>query len=829
MTRLAAISDDLHLAKRSLRLYVQIVSKAYQTNSAGHVGATSGSGSNSKSASSVSVTGAPTSPEPPANSIGAEEVEEEADGKDGEPMPYVSNPDHEDDDRTWVETIVFGVRMVCREVSQLMSLGLSPPASSTSTASMSSYAIMGGGGPTTEAKRDLEEVGRYIPLARGRLDDRDRVLNARVDLAEGIWLGTCALYLGSVEGVGKGVESREELLEKSHEMITRAHEGDPTAESAYYLALSYTRPRPASLASASAPPSDGPPRPAAPNANAHEHYRHRQDLDLALKYATAAVESSPHEIPFWHLLGLVLGMREEWSAAVGAVEMGCAVGEPEPEPEPEPEQELPDEGEEEEEGMLRVPDGKINGNGNGNGTAKKIDGLPNGGGSSSSRSSSASPTPTPETPPPPPPPPRQPVYILPPSAISTSTTSTRPPKIPSASTLLLPLPDHPPPSTHVLFEQGLQIRMTLLALVEKVEGEEGASERMRDVFAWVAERRGYKSGVGGGANTGLAGEGETGSLSVGGGGRSTNASPSGGGRTSTDASGMKLKSPSELELKQHHGGGSDRPSHSRKHSLTLTNVPTRHSHDSDLPPPPIQIGLVPATPTAHAHAVEESSAKSSMFTITPATAHTTGAGTGMGAGTGSMLSPIDEKSPGSMGPSATPMSSTLLDVSSTSPRDREKHNPGKKMQTLLKHQVHKSGARISTIRKRIESVGHGGGGGGGNGNRRPIGIRRGSGGPNRRMSAGSGFAVGGLRRSSSTPGKLLYSKLITLVLFTDYGVVLPQTSTQFSEQPPTRPPQSTPVATTVEPLGDSCVLKNLFRPEKSLRLLLYRLFLLGIL
>jgi hypothetical protein len=320
-----------------------------------------------------------------------------------------------------------------------MSLGLSPPASSTSTASMSSYAIVGGGGPTTEAKRDLEEVGRDIPLARGRLDESIKALNAKVDLAEGIWLGTCSLYLGSIEGVGKGLESKEELLEKSHEMITRAHEGDPTAESAYYLALSYTRPRPAS-----APASDGPLRSAAPNPDTQ---RHRQDLDLALKYATAAVESSPHETPFWHLLGLVLGMREEWHAAVGAVEMGCAVGEPEPEPEQEQEQEQPDEGEDEEERMLRVPDGKINGNGNGNGTAKNIDGLPNGGGgSSSSRFSIASPTPTPETPPPPPP--RQPVYILSPSAISTSTTSTRPPKIPSASTL-------PPPSTHVLFEQGL--------------------------------------------------------------------------------------------------------------------------------------------------------------------------------------------------------------------------------------------------------------------------------------------------------------------------------------------------------------------------------------
>jgi hypothetical protein len=32
--------------------------------------------------------------------------------------------------------------------------------------------------------------------------------------------------------------------------------------------------------------------------------------------------------------------------------------------------------------------------------------------------------------------------------------------------------------------------MTLLTHVEKVKGEEGASERMRDVLAWVAERRG---------------------------------------------------------------------------------------------------------------------------------------------------------------------------------------------------------------------------------------------------------------------------------------------------------------------------------------------------
>ena len=55
---------------------------------------------------------------------------------------------------------------------------------------------------------------------------------------------------------------------------------------------------------------------------------------------------------------------------------------------------------------------------------------------------------------------------------------------------------------------------------------------------------------------------------------------------------------------------------------------------------------------------------------------------------------------------------------------------------------------ISTIMKRIERVGHGGGDGG-------DGSRRGSGGgASRRISAGSGFVVGGLIRNLSTSGKL---------------------------------------------------------------------------
>ena len=89
MTCLSDISDNLHLAKRSLQLYVQIVSKAYQTNLVGHVDATSSES-----------TAALEEEEPPVNSVGLKEVEEEAEGKDGEPMPYVSNLNYEDDDKT---------------------------------------------------------------------------------------------------------------------------------------------------------------------------------------------------------------------------------------------------------------------------------------------------------------------------------------------------------------------------------------------------------------------------------------------------------------------------------------------------------------------------------------------------------------------------------------------------------------------------------------------------------------------------------------------------------------------------------------------------------
>jgi hypothetical protein len=57
--------------------------------------------------------------------------------------------------------------------------------------------------------------------------------------------------------------------------------------------------------------------------------------------------------------------------------------------------------------------------------------------------------------------------------------------------MLLPIPDHPRPSKEDLFEHGLHLRMTLLSLIELMDGAEIASVKWVDVFAWFAERGGW--------------------------------------------------------------------------------------------------------------------------------------------------------------------------------------------------------------------------------------------------------------------------------------------------------------------------------------------------
>lgn len=64
-------------------------------------------------------------------------------------------------------------------------------------------------------------------------------------------------------------------------------------------------------------------------------------------------------------------------------------------------------------------------------------------------------------------------------------------RVPIPTTMLLPLPDHPPPSKHERFEHALQLRMTLMALVELMDGRDSAAQKWVDAFAWFAERGGW--------------------------------------------------------------------------------------------------------------------------------------------------------------------------------------------------------------------------------------------------------------------------------------------------------------------------------------------------
>jgi hypothetical protein len=63
--------------------------------------------------------------------------------------------------------------------------------------------------------------------------------------------------------------------------------------------------------------------------------------------------------------------------------------------------------------------------------------------------------------------------------------------VPVPTTMLLPLPDHPLPSKHERFEHALQLRMTLMTLIELMDGGESAAQKWVDAFAWFAERGGW--------------------------------------------------------------------------------------------------------------------------------------------------------------------------------------------------------------------------------------------------------------------------------------------------------------------------------------------------
>lgn len=76
-----------------------------------------------------------------------------------------------------------------------------------------------------------------------------------------------------------------------------------------------------------------------------------------------------------------------------------------------------------------------------------------------------------------------------PGILSTSLLEPNASAIPPASTLLQPLPDHPPPTPKELFEHALQLRMTQLALIELAEGPDSVETCWIEVFDWYSQRR----------------------------------------------------------------------------------------------------------------------------------------------------------------------------------------------------------------------------------------------------------------------------------------------------------------------------------------------------
>jgi len=111
MTRLFHLAGDTSLAIRTLKLYVQIVGKAYQASKEG--------------------------------------IHEDLDS-----------------DSDWVQTLVFGIRMICRHAA-----ASSDP----------------------ESTEDVKYAGTLIEKARSRLSQDKPLLVASLHLAEGVWNSVMAL------------------------------------------------------------------------------------------------------------------------------------------------------------------------------------------------------------------------------------------------------------------------------------------------------------------------------------------------------------------------------------------------------------------------------------------------------------------------------------------------------------------------------------------------------------------------------------------------------------------------------------------------------------
>ncbi|KAL0948336.1 hypothetical protein HGRIS_010922 [Hohenbuehelia grisea] len=390
MTRLLYASGDISLAKRTLKLYTQVVGKAYETLMTDEANKESAEAPNGNDASSL--------------------------------ISQTTNPSlHPDADAhaKWVETLVQGARLLCKSSSL--------------------------SGNTD----DLKEAGITIEKAKSRLAKTDDEHHAAVSLAEGIWKSCSALR-------SHDPAIRERDLDASHKSLQESFATHASAATAYHLAILLARPG------------------------------QRQNLDEAIKYIAHAMELEPSEVRYWHLMALLLSATEQWKAALAILEQGAAIGEALQEGEfhdneetevsntetatmpsldtvrsPQADMQVKDFADVQTDSATRLSLS----------LPPPIDGLP----SNSELSQHAGDGNNPRNPPPP-------------SSLRLLDGDAR--FIPSSSALLLPMCDHPRPSTHEQFEYALQLRMTQVAVIEYVEGAEAAGDKWLEVFAWIAEKRG---------------------------------------------------------------------------------------------------------------------------------------------------------------------------------------------------------------------------------------------------------------------------------------------------------------------------------------------------
>lgn len=186
-------------------------------------------------------------------------------------------------DATWVSTLVWGARMLCR-------------------IALAADSALGHRG-IDEAR----EAGVILEKAKERLDSSDKTLKAHVELAEGIWnmvmaiKGATKLIPLSLTLLTSNTEqdhlSRASRLTNALSLLESSIQDQPSASAHFHIALALYRPIPA------------------------------RNLERAIENARTAVELEPDNIRYLHLLGLLLAASEDWRGAREVLEAGATLDE----------------------------------------------------------------------------------------------------------------------------------------------------------------------------------------------------------------------------------------------------------------------------------------------------------------------------------------------------------------------------------------------------------------------------------------------------------------------------------------------------------------------